>query len=264
MIDFKLTDDNYFSKEASKLFMGVSQFKSFVPEFGGCEAKAMAELNGTYESETSDAFLVGSYVHSHFEGSLNKFKSEHPKIFTQKGELKAQFKLANEMINTLETDEYVMAAFNKSNKEMIMTGELFGAPWKIKVDCLDKKNRIFIDLKTTRDFEKSWSDEYREKVNFVLQYNYLIQFAVYQEIIRQNTGEVYNPFLIAVTKQSPPDKAILSFSGVDFAKELKDIGAKMERVLKVKNGEVDPVRCGKCDYCRSTKKLYKVLHYMEL
>jgi hypothetical protein len=267
MSDFVLSDSNYFSPEASKIFMGSTQFKSFSPEYGGCEAKALAELNGIWKESESTALLVGSYVHAHFEGELNKFKSEHPQIFTVKGELKAEYKLANEMINALETDDFVMNAFNAGKKEVFMTGELFGAPWKIKVDCLDRKNKIFIDLQTTKDFEHSWSTRHKARVNFVLQYNYLAQFAIYQEIIRQNTGERYMPFLIAVTKQSPPDKAILSFDQESLDEELKSVGVYMQRVIDVKTGKEYPVRCNKCDYCRATKKVDihgGVQHYASL
>ncbi|MEN2468125.1 PD-(D/E)XK nuclease-like domain-containing protein [Ornithinibacillus sp. JPR2-1] len=30
---------------------------------------------------------------------------------------------------------------------------------------------------------------------------------------------------------------------------------KLERIMEVKNGHADPVRCEKCDYCRMTKQL---------
>ncbi len=80
----QLTDDNYFSSEADKEYLSVSQFKSFLPQYHGCEAAAMAKLNGTYVQEDKTALLVGSYFHSHFEGALNKFKQENPSIFTQR------------------------------------------------------------------------------------------------------------------------------------------------------------------------------------
>lgn len=62
-----LTNENYFSKEASLKFAGVSQFKSF----DECPAMAMAEINGTHEREKTPALLVGSYVDSHFEETLD-------------------------------------------------------------------------------------------------------------------------------------------------------------------------------------------------
>lgn len=39
---------------------------------------------------------------------------------------------------------------------------------------------------------------------------------------------------------------------------------KLQRIIEVKNGEVDPVACGKCDYCKSTKKLNGTIEVGEL
>lgn len=44
----KLTKDNYFSLEASRQYMSVSQFKGFVPAYGGCEAASVAKLSGEW------------------------------------------------------------------------------------------------------------------------------------------------------------------------------------------------------------------------
>ena len=66
MSDFVLTEDNYYSAEADKRFMSVHQYLDFCSHMGvqGCEARAMAKLNGEYKEETTDAMLVGSYVDS--------------------------------------------------------------------------------------------------------------------------------------------------------------------------------------------------------
>ena len=81
----KLTESNYYSLEADKAYMSVSQFKSFLD----CEARTIAKLNGEYVEEGNNtALLVGSFVDSSVEGTLDKFKEENPQIFTQKGELK--------------------------------------------------------------------------------------------------------------------------------------------------------------------------------
>ena len=68
----------------------------------------MAKLSGEWEDPTTEAQLVGSYVDSHFEGTLDKFKKEHPEVFTQKGELKAQYKRAEKMIERCEQDDFFM------------------------------------------------------------------------------------------------------------------------------------------------------------
>lgn len=258
----KLTDDNYFSQEAGRQFMSVSQFKAF----GSCEAAALASLNGEWKEEESTALLVGSFVHSHFENNLDKFKQEHPQIFTSKGALKADYKQANEMINCLESDESFKQIY-VGEKEKIFTGKLFDTNWKIKVDCLNLKDGYFIDLKTTRDFEKQWVEKEgrNTKVSFVEKWGYLIQVAVYKEILRQNTGiNDLEAFIIAITKQAPPDKIVLRFNLEDYEIGMNQVEEKIDRVLQVKNGLVKPTRCEKCAYCRATKKLDRAFHYSEL
>ena len=68
----------------------------------------------TGEMEKTTALLVGSYVDSHFEGTLDLFKAQNPEIFTKKGELKAEYRKAEEIINRIERDPLFM---------MFMSGE---------------------------------------------------------------------------------------------------------------------------------------------
>ena len=50
----KLITSNYYSSEANREFMSVSQFKDFMK----CPAMAMAKLNGAYERDFSKALLL--------------------------------------------------------------------------------------------------------------------------------------------------------------------------------------------------------------
>ena len=79
-----LTNDNYFSVEASMEYFGVSSLKSF----DACEARALAECKGEYKRPDTTALLVGSYADAYFEGTLENFKTEHPEIFKKDGTLK--------------------------------------------------------------------------------------------------------------------------------------------------------------------------------
>ena len=67
-----LTPENYFSPEADREYMSVSQYKSFLK----CEAAAYAELTGEWQREEKEAFLVGHYVHAWAEGKLDEFIAE--------------------------------------------------------------------------------------------------------------------------------------------------------------------------------------------
>ena len=83
----KLNEENYYSREANLAYMSVSMYKKFAGTYGkrACEFKAMEELGGRWEDEQTDALLIGSYVDRYFEGSLDRFLSEHPEMFRGDG-----------------------------------------------------------------------------------------------------------------------------------------------------------------------------------
>ena len=87
-----LTQENYYSKEANREYLSVSQYKDFCGTIGrvGCEEQALAKLNGYWEMEKTTALLVGSYVDSHFEGTLDLFKAQNPEIFNKKRRVKGR------------------------------------------------------------------------------------------------------------------------------------------------------------------------------
>lgn len=260
-----LTLDNYYTSEADKHYMSVSQYKNFLT----CEAMAIARANGTYKDNKTDALLLGSYVHAWLDGTQEKFKEENPEIFSSKGpskgKLKAQYKNADLMVKVLETDPFAMMALD-GEKEVIMTGELFGLPWKIRIDVYNPKYGRFADLKTVADiYKKHYVDEVGY-CSFVEAYGYITQMAVYSEIERQNRNgsDWLESYIVAVSKEDPPNKEVITIDTDRLAVELETVEKKMERIRLVKHGEVAPKKCGKCDYCRSSKKLSGVIHYSEL
>lgn len=127
--------ENYYSKEANKEYMSVSQYKDFAGTYGkmACEFSAIEKLEERWAQKKTAPLLVGSYVDSYFEGTLDEFKKANPEIFTQKGELKANYKQAERIIARMERDPLFMQ-YMSGEKQVIMTGELFGAEWKIKID----------------------------------------------------------------------------------------------------------------------------------
>ncbi|AQW23466.1 PD-(D/E)XK nuclease-like domain-containing protein [Clostridium perfringens] len=259
----EINKDNYFSLEADREYFSVSQFKSFKE----CEAKTMAKLNGTCVDGTNDAFTLGSYVHLWSEGgNLGDFRMQHPEMFRKDGDLKANFKVADKMIETLSKDPLIEKV-REGQKEVIFTGELYGAKWKIMIDIYNPSSKYFADLKTTRSIQmKYWNEELRVKQNFIEYYDYLLQMAVYAEIERQNRGgeDYLQPHIIAVSKEEIPDKAVI-LVGTEFIKDkLLEVEALLPHFIRVKNGEEVPTRCEHCDYCRSTKQISKIIHYTEL
>jgi len=245
--------------------MSRSQYLGFIK----CEAQQMAKLAGEWRQETSDAFLVGSYVHAWNEGSRREFIAEHPEMFTKAGDLKANFKTADLMIATLEADPLAMYML-QGEKERIFTAEFTGVLWKVMTDVHNKERRRMAELKTTKSIiETTWSQEHGGRVSFVEQYNYLLQAALYTEIERRangrQEGDWLEYYMVAVSKDNVPDKEVIDLRDPDrYLVELAQVEENMPRILQVKSGLVEPVRCGRCDYCRSTKILTGAIHYLAL
>lgn len=261
-----LTAENYFSKEAEKEFLSVSQYKKFAGCLGrlGCEAKAMAELKGEWEEEKSTALLVGSYVDAHFEGTLDLFKAQHPEVFTKQGMLKAEYRRAEEVINRMERDPYFMAHMS-GEKQVIMTGELFGARWKIKMDSYFP-GKLIVDLKCMKSLGERFYNADYGNMDFVRNWGYDIQGAIYQEIVRQNTGDKLPFKIAAASKEEYPDIDVVQVEQSLLDAALAEVEKNVSNILSLKKGEYDPVRCEKrdCNYCKHTKILTNSIWSSEL
>lgn len=251
MID--VNNFNYYSTENALKYMSVSQFKAF----SECEARTVAEINGTWERETSTAMLVGSYVDAWFEGTLDNFKENHPEIFLKNGGLKADFVQAESIIQRVSQDSEFMK-YMSGEKQRIVVGEIAGVQFKGKIDSYHA-DKCIVDLKVMRDFEPVWKNH--RKQHFIESWGYDIQGAVYQELVRQATGERL-PFVIcAVTKEKTPDIAIYSIPQERLDYCLSLVESDVKRFDEIKKGNIPPLRCEKCDYCKSTKVLNGVIEY---
>jgi len=259
-----LTNENYFSSENNWKYCGSSQYKDFFGSMGhhGCEAMALAKLRGEWATEKTDALLIGSYVDAHLEGTLDLFKSQNPEIFTQKGELKAGFRKAEEIIQVLEADELFMQ-YMSGEKQVIFTGEIEGVPFKIKIDSY-LMGKALVDGKVMASIRKfEWVKDFG-KANFVEYWGYDIQAAIYQEIERQNNGEALPFFIAAASKEKVTDKEVIWLPDQMLSDRLIEIKGNMPRLKALKTGEAEPERCENCDYCTSTKKLTAPINIYDL
>lgn len=262
--DFVLTNENYYSSEANWRYMSVHQYLDFVGHMGvrGCEKRAMAELKGEYVKEKTTPMLVGSYVDSYFEGTLDQFKKENPDIFTQKGELKAAYKQAERMIARAEKDKLFMA-YMGGEKQVIKTGYLFGCDWKIKMDSYIP-HRCIVDLKTSSDLHKAWRVQDYGYASVAEYWGYTIQMAVYQKIVEIDTGEKLPTYLAFITKEDSPEIKLCYIDQTTLDHALNEVEMNMNSVLMVKNGEVEPIPCDKCDYCKATEPIMEVINIADL
>ena len=274
-----LTNENYFSPENQMKYMGVSQFKAFEK----CPASALAEITGNFEHEQTTALLVGSYVDAHFEGTLDIFKAKNPQLFKKDGSLKADYIQAEQIIQYLENDD-LFVDFMSGKKQVIMTGTIEGVEVKIKIDSyidsalgkeimrkypeiaeiLDLSEGAIVDLKIVKDFEPIYVPE-KGRLNWIEAWEYDLQGAVYQEVVRQNIGKVLPFLIVAGTKEkSGPDKAIIEIPQSYLDVELDRFRKNVQFYDAIKKGLIEPDRCEHCAYCKATKVLTKPISLEEL
>lgn len=274
----ELTRDNYYTPEANREFMSCSQYQSFLK----CEAAAMAEFEGRYKPSDSEALIVGNYFHTameseeahrefceaHFDDIYKVSVSKKTGETVIKGKY-APYEKADQMLSTCFADPVIKHLIDMPGEnEVIMTGKLFGLPWRIRLDKYVADNRLIIDWKTCADINKTeFNPILGERESFVEAMGYMMRAAVYTEIERQFTGRDSDAdfVIVAVSKQDPPDKAALLLNHRQrYDYELEQVRKNMEQIIKVKSKMVKPRRCGMCEYCRSTKVLKKIVPYYVL
>ena len=271
----KLTSKNYYSNKANNIYMSVSQFKQFLK----CEAMALAELKGEYERPKSKALLLGSFVDElltgtrksqvqfiveNFENIFQKSSRymkipERDRLDFVRDEFDDLFKADNgkpyaEIVQALETVEKIrkqpiMMEHFKSRHQTIMTGEIAGVPFKIKMDNY-KPGEFIADVKYMASLRSP--NLFDPMVKY---WGYDIQGAVYQEIVYQNTGKRLPVYLDIATKESPSHLAIAQIMQYDLDEALEKVKAFAPRFQAIKSGKIEPDRCDEydCNYCTETK-----------
>ena len=255
----KLTSSNYHSAESNIAYWSVSQFKAF----DRCEASALAAVQGLTDREESDALLFGSYIDAYFSGELEDFiKRDGDKLFKKNGEMYAKFEHVNTVIDRVEADPLMMQ-FLKGDKQVICTADLFGVPWKIKMDVCNGER--IVDLKTVKDFAPMYKEGFG-RVSWIEYWGYDIQGAIYQKIeqISSQRDRVLPFYIVAVTKEKVPDIAVIQIPQHILDAALKVVEAKIDKFDLVKNGEIEPERCEHCDWCKQTKVLTEPIIFESL
>lgn len=260
----KLNHNNYYSRKANQSFISVSQYKDFCGTLAksGCEARAMANLTGDYQQEPTTAMLVGSYVDSYIEGTIEEFKENHPEIFKKDGTLKSDYLQAECIIKRIEKDKKFMQ-YLSGEKQVIMSGEIFGSMWKIKMDSYIPDVAI-VDLKVVKDINEGIYCPDIGKLNFIQASGYDFQLAVYQKVVELNTGKRLPCYIAAVDKGKTTNLEIIQITQPELDSALIGVQTGVERITLLKSGEIQPERCNHCDYCKETKVITKPILMSEL
>lgn len=242
----KLNDDTYYGKEANQAFFSVSQYKDFCK----CEAMAMAKIRGEFEQPTTKAMLIGILCDRWFEGTLDKLREESPNIFyCRNGALRADFRKADEIIKRVQRDERFMQ-YMSGEKQKILTFEMFGVPWKMKMDSF-VEGICITDLKVVQNFKN------------LAFWRYDLQGSVYQYGCYTNGYGKLRFYLAAATKEAVTNFDIFHINQPTLDMALREIERNIPRFIAVKSGEEEPHYCGVCDYCKSMKKA-RIRNYSEL
>ena len=270
----RLKTNNYYTKKANKEYMSVSQFK----EFAKCEACAMAQINGEYEKPKTSALFLGSFVDEMLTGTrrsqikfiVNNYEDifqkssryikipEKDRLDFVRGEFDDLFKNENgkpyaEIVQALDTIERIkqqplMMEHLSGKSQKILTGEIAGVPFKIKMDSFHP-DKMIVDLKYMSSLKSP--NMFEPMVKY---WGYDIQGAIYQEIVRQNTGKRLPFYLNIATKEKPSHLAIAEIVQYDLDEALEKVIKNAPRYQAIKNGEIEPERCEdyNCDYCTAT------------
>ncbi|HFI0293701.1 TPA: PD-(D/E)XK nuclease-like domain-containing protein [Streptococcus suis] len=271
----ELTQENYYQ---DKSWLSNSKMKQYMQ----CQAKAYAMDNGEWVEERDETpLLLGNYVHSYFESheAHEQFLAEHgdkllAKTGKNKGNLKADFVIGDKMIESLGDDDGFNRLYHgfpgdNIQKEMIVFGEIEGVPVKGKLDSVNVSRGYFVDLKTMKSiYSEEWNAELKKRVpaavNNILGFGYHGQLALYRELLKQMTGKEFRPLIVAISKEQVPDKEILKIDEAWLEEGLEQLKSNIVEVWDVIQGRQKPTSCGRCDYCRSKKKLDAVVSLNEL
>jgi hypothetical protein len=142
-----------------------------------------------------------------------------------------------------------MMKYLDGEHQVIMTGEIEGVLFKIKMDSY-KKGEYITDLKYMASLRSP--NLFQPMVKY---WGYDLQAAVYQEIVRQNTGDKLPFMFVVATKENPAHLAVGEISQWNMDEALETVRKKIKRYQAIKSGEIEPERCEDygCDYCTTTK-----------
>ena len=260
------TTEDYYGTDANYEYMSASQLKSFLgtPGITACEERALADISGQYVRPESKALTVGSYVDVMLTGTedeQHEFRESHPEMISSrgptKGQLKSEYRTADDMIARAFADADNGGLFMnalRGERQKVLTGEIHGHKFKARLDVLGDK--FITDLKTVesvnrRYYNEGWWD-------FISWWGYDLQGAIYQELVEQTYGRRLPFYIAAISKQVPCDIDLIQVPQDRLDEAMMRVTPEaLDRIAGLKSGELEPVRCERCDWCRMTKVIRK-------
>lgn len=251
----QLTPESYFSIEADKEYMSVSQYKNFK----ACSLKAYHDLQCP-DATSKDSFLEGQLFESLVAGDSQLFMAKHPEMISSRGttagQLKANYQKVVTSAEKFNSQKFFRGIIDKCEKQVILTGEICGVPVKCCLDLFDRKTNSIYDIKCMADFKEQWNKEEKAYIPWYYHWGYVLQLAVYREMVKQNFGKEPKEIgLLAATKEEIPDIQALSFDKELLDIELEDFKKDIKLYDEIKKGIIKPKACNECSYCKSIKEI---------
>jgi phosphoribosylformylglycinamidine (FGAM) synthase PurS component len=92
-------------------------------------------------------------------------------------------------------------------------------------------------------------------MNFLAEWGYYIQGAVYQKVVEINTGKKLPFYIAAVSKEKVPDIQLIACEQSLLNEALLEVESNIHRIVELKSGMIQPNRCEHCEYCKNTRVL---------
>lgn len=253
----ELNHNNYFSIEMDKKYFSVSQYKSFK----NCSLKAFHDLE-VPDATSKEAFLQGKLFEELVAGDPKLFMAQHPEMISTRGstagKLKSEFQRVVNAAEKFNSQEFFKNIINKCEKQVILTGVINDVPVKCCLDLFDRETNSIYDIKCMKDFNEQWSKEEKKYIPWYYAWGYVLQLAVYREIVKQNFDkEPKEIALLAATKEEVPDIQAIKFDTELLDIELEDFRHDIRLYDEIKKGLEKPIACGHCDYCKKMKQINK-------
>lgn len=243
MGNFILTPENYHSSEARALWLSSSDVKKAMR----CEA---AWASGEREDEDKNAFIFGHL----FEALVTGEEYENPLVYSSKGptkgQVKAEYRPAYDMAEAVRRSSMLAKIIDRSRKQVIMTGEIGGLPFRMMCDLLDVDGSIY-DIKSARNFAPQYDEDRAAYRDWWAIWEYPVQLWIYREIARQNGLAVPRVGLIAAAKDNA-DVQALALSRETMEAAEADARYAIERMAAIRHGDT-PEPCGHCRWCIGQK-----------
>lgn len=250
-----LDKNSYFSIEADREYMSVSQYKNFRT----CEAKALHDLEIPDETY-KESFLQGSLFEALVAGDSKLFMAQHPEMISTRGstagQLKSEFQRVVKAAEKFNSQEFFKNIISRCEKQVILTGVINDVPVKCCLDLFDRETNSIYDIKCMKDFNEQWSKEDKKYIPWYYAWGYVLQLAVYRLIVKQNFNrEPKEIGLLAASKEEIPDIQALKFDDSLLGLELTEFKNNIKHYDNLKKGLEKPIACGVCQFCKQNKTI---------